>query len=158
MVYVDDVIITGNNDSLIDKFVSMLDTTFALKDLGILHYFLGLQVHYLPSGILLNQEKYVTDLLSKLNWTGLKPTVSPCAVGRRLSINEGVPLADSFLYRSTIGALQYLTHTRPDIAFIVNHLSQFLQRPYGYSLVRGKTCYAVSQWYQNSWYSSAAEF
>lgn len=69
------------------------------------------------------------DLLVKLNWTGLNSAPSPCVLGRRLSLNQGTALADSFTYRSTIGALQYLTYTRPDISFILNHLSQFLQRP-----------------------------
>lgn len=125
----DDVIITSRDTLLIDQLVHILDTTFALKDLGKLHYFLGIQVNYLPSSILLNQQKYVTDLLHKLDWSGLTPSASPCAVGRRLSLSDGTSLADPFLYRSLFGALQYLTNTRPDIAFIVNHLSQFLQCP-----------------------------
>ncbi|KAL4028032.1 hypothetical protein IC575_011224 [Cucumis melo] len=72
---------------------------------------------------------YVEDLLYKLQLTDLKPAPSPSVLGKHLSLGEGTPLADPLIYRSTIGVLQYLTNTRPDISYIVNHLSQFLQKP-----------------------------
>lgn len=145
LVYVDDVILTRNDTQLADKIVHLLDTTFALKDLGQLNYFLGLQVHYLPSGILLNQKKYIADLLHKLNWSGLNPALSPSIMGKKLTLTDGVPLPDPFTYRSTIGALQYLTHTRPDISYIVNHLSQFLKAPTDvhWLAVKRVLCYLV---------------
>ncbi|KAL0556103.1 hypothetical protein IC582_004613 [Cucumis melo] len=59
LVYVDDVIVTGNNSVEISRLITMLDAKFALKDLGPLHYFLGFQIHYLESGFIMNQEKYV---------------------------------------------------------------------------------------------------
>ncbi|XP_022144023.1 uncharacterized protein LOC111013815 [Momordica charantia] len=129
LVYVDDVIVTGNNVALIDSLVATLDKTFALKDLGLLSYFLGIQVTHLPSEVLLTQEKYIDDVLRSLDMEGLKPAPSPTVLGKYLSISDGEPMSDPFLYRSTIGALQYLTNTRPDIAYIVNHLSQFLKQP-----------------------------
>ncbi|KAA0054331.1 hypothetical protein IC582_028809 [Cucumis melo] len=131
LVYVDDVIVTGNNNSLVQDLITSLDKQFALKDLGCLSYFLGFQVNYLDFGFVLNQEKYVTDLLHKLQLHDLKPTPSSNVVGKHLSALDGTPFTDPFIYRSTIGAgaVQYLTHTRPNIAYIVNHLSQFLQRP-----------------------------
>lgn len=121
--------VTGSDVKLINRLVAALDKNFALKDLGLLNYFLGIQVHYLPSGILLNQQKYVDDLLSKLQVGDMKPAPSPSALGQKLSLLSGSPLEDPFMYRSVIGALQYLTHTRPDITYIVNHLSQFLKAP-----------------------------
>lgn len=129
LVYVDDVIITGSNVTLIEQVVTCLDKVFALKDLECLSYFLEFQVHYLESGFLVNQAKYVDDLLFKLNMSDIKATVSPGVQGRNLLKSGGQPLADPFLYISTVGALQYLTHTCPDIAYMVNHLSQFLQHP-----------------------------
>ena len=137
LVYVDDVIITGNNYELMCDLVKSLDQEFALKDLGKLHHFLCFQVHYFEYGFILNQEKYVDDLLHKLQLQDLKPTPLSSVVGKHLSAYEGDSLDNPFLYWSTFGTLQYLTHTRLDIAYIVNHyiayivnhLSQFLQRP-----------------------------
>ncbi|KAL0561727.1 hypothetical protein IC582_002168 [Cucumis melo] len=129
LVYVDDIIVTGNDSVLISTLIKSLDKQFALKDLGRLTYFLGFQVNYLESGFILNQEKYISDLLHKLQLSDLKPTPSPSVVGKNLSAFGGTPLEDPFVYRSTIGALQNLTNTRPDIAYIVNQLSQFLQKP-----------------------------
>lgn len=93
-----------------------LDSKFALKDLGQLHYFLGIQAHHLSSSILLNQEKYIYDLLLKLNMEDLKPAPTPSTIGTHLSLYDGNPLPDPFIYQSTIGAQQYLTNTRPDLA------------------------------------------
>lgn len=104
LVYVDDVIVTGNDPSLITHLIADLDTQFALKDLGNLSYFLGIQVFQLESRLLLNQSKYV-----ELNMSHLKPAPSPTVLGKHMSLTEGTPLLDHFLYRSTIGALQYLT-------------------------------------------------
>ncbi|KAA0042448.1 putative mitochondrial protein [Cucumis melo var. makuwa] len=122
-------VLTGNDSVLISTLIKSLDKQFALKDLGRLTYFLGFQVNYLESGFILNQEKYISDLLHKLQLNDLKPAPSPSAVGKNLSAFGGTPLEDPFVYRNTIGALQYLTNTRPDIAYIVNQLSQFLQKP-----------------------------
>lgn len=129
LVYVDDVIITGNNPAIIDTLMKSLDKKFALKSLGQLQYFLGIQVHYLDSRFIINQAKYVDGLLYKLQLTNLKLAPSPSVLGKHLSLGEGTPLVDPFIFRSTIGALQYLTNTRPDISYIVNHPNQFLQKP-----------------------------
>lgn len=126
LVYVDDVIVTGSDTAMIDNLVTVLNAKFALKDLGLLTYFLGIQVFRLNSGLVLTQTKYIDDLLSKLDLQSLQPTPMPTVDGKHFSVSDGPPLSDPFLYRSTIGALQYLTHTRPYISYIVNHLSQFL--------------------------------
>lgn len=123
LVYVDDVIITASSSFLIKSLIQKLDKTFALKDLGRLHYFLGIQIHYLESGFILNQAKYVDDLLHKLKLSDVKHIASPSVQGKLLSKTDGNPLDDPFIYRSIIGTLQYLMHTQPDIAYIVNHLS-----------------------------------
>lgn len=129
LIYVDDVILTGNDGGLISEMIHLFESRFALKDLGPLSYFLGIKVNYLPSGIILTQSQYIEDLLHKVQLEHLSTAPTPSVLGKSLSLTDGTPLADPFLYRSTIGALQYLTNTRPDIAFIVNHLSQFLQKP-----------------------------
>lgn len=71
------MIITDNDISTINRLITVLDKEFALKDLSVLNYFIGLQVHYLDSRFIINQEKYVDDLLHKLQLEDLKPAASP---------------------------------------------------------------------------------
>lgn len=106
-----------------------LNDEFSLKTLGSLQYFLGLEATRTTTGIHLKQSKYVSDLLSKTKMLDCHACSTPMAVGTKLCSTDSEPFADPSLYRSTIGALQYLTLTRPDISFPVNKLSQFLQAP-----------------------------
>jgi histone deacetylase 1/2 len=124
LIYVDDIIVASlTKDALAQEF--------ALKDLDELHYFLGIEVNKVPDGIILSQDKYAYDLLKKVNMSDCKPVSSPLATSKKLSAFEGTPLGpnDSTKYRSVVGALQYLTLTRPDIAFPVNKVCQFLHAP-----------------------------
>jgi hypothetical protein len=102
---------------------------FAVKDLGTLNFFLGVEVISNPQGILLSQHCYIMDLLLRTKMSEAKPINTPMASTTNLSAFEGEPFPDHTLYRSTVGALQYLALTRPDIAFTVNKLSQFMQKP-----------------------------
>ena len=129
LVYVDDILVTGEDPTQINAVISALNQRFALKILGPVNYFLGLEATRDDTGIKLTQRKYITDLLLKTNMSSCKPSPTPMVQHLHLSKDDG-PLFDSpTLYRSTIGALQYLTLTRPDIAYPVNRLSQFLQQP-----------------------------
>ncbi|XP_038880327.1 uncharacterized mitochondrial protein AtMg00810-like [Benincasa hispida] len=129
LVYVNDVILIGNTLNLINRVVIALGKKFSLKDFGSINFFLGIQVSQTDSGLLLTQSKYIDDLLHKLKLTSLKSSPTPFIVEWCFSVTRGIPMSDMFIYRSTIGVLQYLTNTRSDIAYIVNHLSQFLQQP-----------------------------
>ena len=77
LVYVDDILVTGPNTSMCQKFIQQLSSLFTVKDLGPLHYFLGLEVHRSPEGIFLSQSKYVLDLLVKTHINGCKPCITP---------------------------------------------------------------------------------
>lgn len=129
LLYVDDIILTGNNLLLIQQTITALGREFDMKDLGKLTYFLGLQVQYTSSGIHVNQSKYAADLLAKAGMTHCKPCPTPCLPTTKLLKFDGVPLSDPTLYRSLVGGLQYLTFSRPDIAFAVNTLCQFMHTP-----------------------------
>uniref|UniRef100_A0A803Q615 Integrase catalytic domain-containing protein n=1 Tax=Cannabis sativa TaxID=3483 RepID=A0A803Q615_CANSA len=129
LIYVDDIIITGNDTIKLQQFVDKLNQAFALKDLGDLHYFLGIEVVRDETGIYLSQSKYIHELLKKTNMMHVKPCATPMTIGKMLSISDGELLENPTEYRSIIGALQYLTHTRPDLSFSVNKLSQFLKAP-----------------------------
>jgi histone deacetylase 1/2 len=131
LIYVDDIIVTSSSDKAISALLHDLNDDFALKDLGDLHYFLGIEVTKTRNGLLLTQEKYASDLLTKV---GMKHcTISPMPLSSvdKLSLTEGSPLGpdDSSQYRSIVGALQYLTLTRPDISFSVNKVCQYLHAP-----------------------------
>ena len=128
LLYVDDIILTGNTSALINRFISQLHSEFAVKDLGPLNYFLGLEASPTPDGLFLSQVKYATDVLARAQLLDSKPVTTPMIVSQRLS-SEGTPFADPTLYRSLVGALQYLTITRPDLAHSVNSVSQFLHAP-----------------------------
>jgi histone deacetylase 1/2 len=130
LVYVDDILITGSAPHLIKDLIDKLNIKFALKQLGEVDYFLGLEVHHKSSGpLLLNQAKYVKDLLCKTNMENCKPIGSPMVSSCRLSRFGTDTMSDPSLYRSTVGALQYATLTRPDIAFSVNKVCQFMAHP-----------------------------
>uniref|UniRef100_A0A2N9H9G4 Reverse transcriptase Ty1/copia-type domain-containing protein n=1 Tax=Fagus sylvatica TaxID=28930 RepID=A0A2N9H9G4_FAGSY len=129
LIYVDDIIITSSSSLAIDNLLSSLQHDFAVKNLGSLHYFLGIEVIRNTAGILLSQKRYILDILTRTHMLEAKPVSSPMASSTSLSAHEGEPFPDQTLFRSTVGALQYLSLTRPDIAFTVNKLSQFMHKP-----------------------------
>jgi histone deacetylase 1/2 len=131
LVYVDDIIVVSSTEQATTTLLKDLQKDFALKDLGDLHYFLGIEVNKVRNGILLIQHKYATDLLKKVGMTDCKAVSTPLSTSEKLSLHEGSLLGpeDATKYRSIVGVLQYLTLTRPDIAFSVNKVCQFLHAP-----------------------------
>ncbi|KAM2767079.1 hypothetical protein COP1_022920 [Malus domestica] len=119
----------GNNNAYLSQFIMQLRTHFAMKDLGPLHYFLGMEVSRMPSAFYLTQSKYILELLQKTNMVDAKPISTPVPSGKRLSLYDGEPLSDGSSFRSVVGALQYLLFTRPDIAYAVNQVCQFMHSP-----------------------------
>jgi histone deacetylase 1/2 len=131
LIYVDDIIVTSSSDEAVTALLKDLGAKFAIKDLGDLHYFLGIEVKKTRNGIILTQEKYATDLVTRVGMQACKAAPTPLSNTEKLSAYDGDPLGqeDSTRYRSIVGALQYLTLTRPDIAFSVNKVCQFLHAP-----------------------------
>nr|KYP53000.1 Retrovirus-related Pol polyprotein from transposon TNT 1-94 [Cajanus cajan] len=128
LVYVDDIILTGSDPPFLTQFIARLNAEFAIKYLGKLGYFLGLEITYTADGLFLGQAKYAHDLLSRAMMLEAKPVSTPLAAGFHL-VSDGVAYSDPTQYRSLVGALQYLTITRPDLSYAVNTVSQFLQAP-----------------------------
>lgn len=131
LVYVDDIIVASSVPSVTTALLQDLTKEFALEDLGDLHYFLGIEVSKVANGLILTQEKYANDILSRVGMKDCKPVSTPLLTSEKLSAHEGTPLGpnDATQYRSVVGALQYLTLTRPDIAYAVNKVCQFLHAP-----------------------------
>ncbi|XP_019052175.1 PREDICTED: uncharacterized protein LOC109114278 [Nelumbo nucifera] len=129
LIYVDDILVTGSDTGSIASLIQSMSSIFAVKDLGDLHHFLGLEVHRHSTGIFLSQRRYTMDLLRRAKMDGAKLISTPMSASCKLSKSSGGPIFDPLLFRSIVGALQYLTFTRPDIAFAVSKLCQFLHNP-----------------------------
>lgn len=126
LIYVDDFVITGDCETNVRKFINTVCTQFRCRDLGELSYFLGLEMNNTK----ITQRKYSMDLLNRFKMTEAKPNITtPSAPGSYLAANSGTPLTDPTSYRSLVGALQYLSFTRPDISFEVNQVCKFMQVP-----------------------------
>jgi hypothetical protein len=108
-----------------------IEKEFALKDLGNLHYFLGIEVNKVCDGIILTQDKYASDLWKNVGLSDCKSVSSLLSTSEKLSLHEDslVGNNDATQYKSIVRALQYLTLTRLDIAFSVNKVCQFLHAP-----------------------------
>jgi len=131
LVYVDDIIVASSSQEAIDAMLNDLRSDFALKDLGQLHYFLGIEVQKVKDGIHLAQTKYASNILKRTGMTACKPVTTHLSTSEKLRIDEGELLGpeDATRYRSIVGGLQYLTLTRPDLSFAVNKVCQFLHAP-----------------------------
>jgi histone deacetylase 1/2 len=131
LVYVDDIIVVSSSPVATQCLITAMRAEFAVKDLGKLHFFLGIEVHHKRSGLVLTQRKYAMDLLQRANMLKCTPATTPMTVLDKLSIHEGALLSadDATRYRSIVGGLQYLTLTRADISFAVNKVCQFLHAP-----------------------------
>jgi len=102
---------------------------YAMSELGSLHHFLGITVTRDNGSLFLSQTQYARDILHRANMTTCKPCHTPVDNSSKLSATEGTPLLDGTFYRSLVGALQYLTFTRPDISYAVQQLCLFMHAP-----------------------------
>ncbi|XP_015078087.1 uncharacterized protein LOC107021877 [Solanum pennellii] len=118
----------GSNPSHVSELVRQLGKKFAMKDLGPLHFFLGVVVKYFNGSIHLSQSKYVSKLLDNTEMTFSKVVATPLAPKHGLHESVGSLVETSF-YKMIVGSLQYLILTRPDITHVVNLASQFMQNP-----------------------------
>nr|XP_017221153.1 PREDICTED: uncharacterized mitochondrial protein AtMg00810-like [Daucus carota subsp. sativus] len=129
LVYVDDLIITGDDIEEIFQTKKNLSVRFQMKELGELKHFLGLEVDHTENGLFLCQQKYATDLLKRFGMLECKPVSTPMEPNAKLCAHEGKDLQDSSMYRQIVGSLIYLTITRPDISYSVGVISRYMQNP-----------------------------
>ncbi|KAJ4721194.1 Retrovirus-related Pol polyprotein from transposon TNT 1-94 [Melia azedarach] len=129
LLYVDDMIITGDDTDGIFALKTSLQKHFEMKDLGQLNYFLGLEVLSDSDGYYLSQAKYASDLLARADLTDSKVTSTPLEPNAKLTPLDGVSLKDATLYRQLVGSLVYLMVTRPDIFHAIHIMSQYMSAP-----------------------------
>lgn len=136
-LYVDDMIYTGN--LMLDEFKAATKTEFEMTDLGLMKYFLGIEVEQSAHGIFVCQQKYATDILRRFRMDICKPAETPIALGTKLSKSDEGSTVDSTLYKSLVNSLMYLTATRPDIMFVASFVSIFMESPKDSPWKVGKT-------------------
>jgi transposase InsO family protein len=129
LVYVDDIVLAGNDSEALSSFTHLLNQKFKLKDLGDLKFFLGLEIARNSSGISLCQRKYALDILEDSGLLACKPSKLPMDPNLRLSQHDGLLLDDPTVYRRLVGRLLYLSLTRPDLVYSIQVLSQFMSQP-----------------------------
>eukprot|EP00257_Ricinus_communis_P016868 XP_015575167.1 uncharacterized protein LOC107261308 [Ricinus communis] len=129
IIYVDDILITGTSESDIAFMKRYLDKQFTIKDLGHAKYFLGLEIARGSQGTVINQRKYLLDILSDVGLLGAKPATTPLPKGLKLHSASGPLLSEPEKYRRLIGKLLYLNCSRPYIIYSVQQLSQFVNSP-----------------------------
>jgi len=128
LLYVDDIVLTGSSSALLQHIVDCLRAEFAIKDMGVLRFFLGIDVKLTKDGFYLSQERYAEDILERAGMTNCKPASTPIDAKNKL-VADGPPTDDATSYRSLAGALQFLTMMRPDIAFAVQQACLHMHDP-----------------------------
>jgi hypothetical protein len=109
LLYVDDIMLTASSSAVLQHIVTRLHNEFAMKDLGPVHFFLGIQVKRSTTGFFLSQEQYADDILDRASMSDCKHATTPVDTKAKLPSDAGAPVADPTFYRSIVGALQYLT-------------------------------------------------
>lgn len=148
LLCVHDIIVTDNDGDLLKNFIARTHKEFAIKDLGCLNYFIGLEVSCTSDGLFVGQVKYAHDILERVNLLGSKPLATPLATGETL-VGEGSLFHYPTLYRSLVGALHYLTITRPHLSYVINVVNQFLHSPTNdhFNVVKRILCYVKATFY-----------
>jgi hypothetical protein len=113
----------------IQRFKDEMKNSFCMSDLGMLSYYLGIEVHQDGSGITLDQSAYAKSILEKAGLASCKAVQAPMEEKLKMSKASTAKLVDATMYRSVVGSLRYLVHSRPDIAYAVGYVSRFMEKP-----------------------------
>lgn len=114
VIYVYDILVIEDDTSEISAIKNFMDTTFKIKGLGRLHYFLGIEFNYMSTGVILSWKKFILDVLAEFDCSHLSSVVSHLDSSIKLLTGEGISITDLSLYRKLVGKLKILTNTRPD--------------------------------------------
>lgn len=129
LIYVDDLVVAGNDKDMLAKFKAYLSKCFKMKDLGKLKYFLGIEVARGPLGMYLTQRKYALDIITEAGLLAGKPVLTPMEQNHKLLADKGPLYADPVRFRRLVGRLVYLTITRPELSYAIHVLSQVMHEP-----------------------------
>ncbi|XP_071704527.1 uncharacterized mitochondrial protein AtMg00810-like [Rutidosis leptorrhynchoides] len=130
LLYVDDIILATSSDHLRGQLMAKMACEFAMKDLGPLSSFLGISVNRSTNGLFIDQSTYARDIIQRAGMTSCNPVATPVDTQGKQSATLGNLYPDPTYYRSLAGALQYLTFTRPDISYAVQHICLHMHSPH----------------------------
>jgi hypothetical protein len=128
-IYVDDLIYTGDDDIMISRFKESMLREFDMSDLGVMRFFLGIEVLQTVDDIYIYQKKYTMDVLKRFSMENSTAVGSPIVPGSKLHSDEGGVRINETYFKHIVGSLMYLTTTRPDIMFSVNLISRYMSKP-----------------------------
>jgi hypothetical protein len=125
-VYVDDLVITGTKDAEVAAFKEEMKATFQMSDLGLLSFYLGIEVYQGDSEIMLRQTAYAKHVVELAGLIDCNPALTLMEERLKLSRDSTMEEVDTTQYRRLVGSLRYLSHTRPNLAFSVGYVSRFM--------------------------------
>ncbi|XP_066361305.1 uncharacterized mitochondrial protein AtMg00810-like [Miscanthus floridulus] len=128
-VYIDDLVITSTKEAEVEALKEEMKATFQMSDLGLLSFYLGIEVHQDRSDISLRQTAYAKRIVELGGLTSYNPAHTLMKERLKLSHDSTAKEVDAMQYRRIVGSLRYLIHTRPDLGFAVGYVSRFMQRP-----------------------------
>ena len=156
-VYVDDIVLTGTDQLGIHNLKHHLHHVFGIKDLGLLHYFLGFEVGYTPEGISLTQHKFTKEILTEANLTTTKRTNTPLPLHLKLSATKGPDFDNPTLYRSLVGKLNFFNKYQARFGLFRANTKPILTSTKDLSLFCSTACSAICTQYQQPGYSSKSQ-
>ena len=128
-MWMTDLIVTGARTEDINSFKREMAARFRMSDLGALSYYLSIEVRQGKEELTLGQNAYASKLLERSGMVECKPCVTPMEERLKLTKASSTAKVDAILYRSIVGGLRYVVHTRPDIVFAVGYVSRFIEDP-----------------------------
>ncbi|KAM1819691.1 hypothetical protein ACFX1X_001299 [Malus domestica] len=128
-LYVDDLIFTGSNPSMSEDFKRMMTKEFEMTDIGLMAYYLGIEVKQNEEDIFISQESYTEEILKMFKMEDCKPISTPVECGVKLTKHDEGESVDPTFFKSLVGSLRYLTCTRPNILYVVGLVSRYMENP-----------------------------
>jgi hypothetical protein len=129
LLYIDDIILTASSTVLLHHTISALQQEFVMKDLEPLHHFLSITIEHHPDEMFLHQCTYTLDIVKRVTMVNYKLCMTPVDLHTKLTADFGPPVQDASQFWSIVGALRYLTFTRPDIAYAVQQIYLHIHDP-----------------------------
>ncbi|XP_016673232.1 uncharacterized mitochondrial protein AtMg00810-like [Gossypium hirsutum] len=128
-LYVDDLIVSSNDEQMIIEFRNSMKNEFDMIDLGRMRYFPGIEVLQKSDGIFISQNKYASEVLKNFGMDESNPIQVPLVPRSKLLKDEDRVKVGKTCYKQVIGSLMYTTAAQPDMMFVVSLASRYMENP-----------------------------